>query len=137
MKIKLNMEPETTEKKNKNDTESENKPHASNVELTADELSGRGKTRNFRISKQSIFDQEVVLSDSEDEFVEKKKLRNRSALDDENDSEDMPVVKKPVKVAPIFLKVTPKPKLATEVLEARKQFLMSAWKREPMKFFLA
>ncbi|KAJ8980448.1 hypothetical protein NQ317_001621 [Molorchus minor] len=106
-------------KKNKNDTESENKPHASNVELTADELSGRestaknsenlhakvAKLRNFRISKQSIFDQEVVLSDSEDEFVEKKKIKKPFCFskkkldeivlsDDENDSEDMPVLQR-------------------------------------------
>lgn len=32
---------------------------------------------------------------------------------------------KPVKVAPVFTKATPKPKLDPEAVEARKQFLMS------------
>lgn len=32
---------------------------------------------------------------------------------------------KPIKVAPVFTKATPKPKLAPEIVEARKQFLMS------------
>nr|CAI5832711.1 unnamed protein product [Callosobruchus analis] len=48
-----------------------------------------------------------------------------SGSDFEAEIKNMKRLKKPIKVAPVFVKAIPKPKIDPDVLEARKQFLMS------------
>nr|CAH7755921.1 unnamed protein product [Callosobruchus chinensis] len=48
-----------------------------------------------------------------------------SGSDFEDEIKSKKPLKKPVKVAPVFVKAVPKPKIDPDILEARKQFLMS------------
>ncbi|KAJ8948651.1 hypothetical protein NQ318_022719 [Aromia moschata] len=65
------------------------------------------KSVNYReyITDESSSGEEIILSNSEEDSKETEK--------------------KKVKVAPVFIKATPRPKVAPEILEAKKQFLMS------------
>lgn len=65
------------------------------------------RRRSLRVRKPKKYN-EFLLSDSDEEKSSKTKDK-----------------KKKLKVAPVFLKAAPKPKLDPEVIEARRQFLMS------------
>lgn len=71
----------------------------------------------------------VRLVDSENEntsdsIPEKEKL-SITLSSDESDTELTEETKKPVKLAPVFLKSTPKPKIDPSVIEAKRNFLLS------------
>ncbi|XP_018563949.2 ATPase family AAA domain-containing protein 5 [Anoplophora glabripennis] len=112
-KIKIKMNNQNNENDHHEEDPKQKRPQRSKRisgygQLFADESSSEGElihSQRKKLNKTSE-DNEVVCLDE----------------DSNNKKKETP---KPIKVAPVFTKATPKPKLAPEIVEARKKFLMS------------
>ncbi|XP_050301481.1 ATPase family AAA domain-containing protein 5 [Anthonomus grandis grandis] len=119
---------------------SSNSSNVTNAKLTEESLPIDAENNRRSLRKRKAINYSYLIDMEDMQKINKSKKKPKLESDNESiellssdefdeSSSSTPVAKKPksnVKLAPVFAKSTPKPKVDPEVLEARRQFLLSS-----------